>query len=709
MRRGAKLANSMPQHLHVESCAMMPAKLPRRPSTAMSLPRRNLFVAATAVMVALASCGGGGSSADSASANGAASSAATASATDITAAILANRDVTLVGDAVISLPAGETTYTGVISGQGTLRLTPAGGTGKAGVLVITRTSTFTLPPSRQAEVVSKTSFPGMGYALDITGTNPPVLTIDPGATLRIGTNSGADQTPNILAVSDSLNPASLVNGEVNLDNIVNNGAIEINSANFVLLGRVSGIGTINELNGVWGGESPRGTSTFTGVLALSTGQDFGSNHVAASLAGAKSVVNEGSWLLWCPPGHVVTVSQDIFEAAYGNDINFHAIGSGRIVMTGVYSHTDNSPHGTPNLVDPGLSDPSLNFAKVIYRGSSSVNGNDASYRGVNIERGNIVQWGDGTNARFFLPSAPSPAEFSPALGKKNAYINLRSGTLAFNYNGPVELDVGITGGGGGPHRDGSVGVGNVTIMGTPGNDVTFAQPQNYNGTTTVEAGAVLRLGTGKPVPLNYVTINNGVKSTALIATYSGDASLLTAQSVTGSASDAIVDDGRLIVQNTSTAITLAGISGTGSFTQAGPATTTLMANTFSGGTTIAAGQVVAGDANAFGSGSVANESGLGVSVSGVIVGLGGDYVQSPGATLTLPVDVTTGAARLDVSGTATLGGKLVLDFTGAPQSGQKFLLVSARGGLSGSFSSVVSHGANVRAIQDGTNYYVTVQ
>jgi len=685
---------------------MMLAKLPRRPCT---FPRRNLFVAAAAAMMALASCGGGNSGSDGASADAAASSAATTGATDITAAILANHDVTLAGDAVISLPAGETTYTGVISGQGTLRLMPAGGTAKPGVLVITRTSTFTLPPSRQAEVVSKTSFPGMGYALDITGTNPPVLTIDPGATLRIGTNSGADQTPNILAVSDSLNTASLVNGEVNLDNILNNGAIEINSANFVLLGRVSGVGTINELNGVWGGESPRGTSSFTGVLALSTGQDFGSNHVAASLAGAKSVVNEGSWLVWCPPGHVVTVSQDIYEAAYGNDINFHAIGSGRIVMTGVYSHTDNSPHGTPNLVNPGLSDPSLNLAKVIYRGSSSVNGNDASYRGINIERGNIVQWGDGTNARFFLPSAPSPAEFSPALGKKNAYINLRSGTLAFNYNGPVELDVGITGGGGGPHRDGSVGVGNVTIMGTPGNDVTFAQPQNYNGTTTVEAGAVLRLGTGKPVPLNYVTINNGVKSTAQIATYSGDASLLTAQSATGAASDTIVDDGQLIVQNTSTAITLAGISGAGSFTQAGPATTTLMANTYSGGTTIAAGQVVAGDANAFGSGSVANQSGLGVSTSGVAVVLGAGYAQSPGATLTLPVDATTGAARLDVSGTATLGGTLVLNFTGAPQSGQKFLLVNARGGLSGSFSSVVSHGATVRATQDGTGYYVTVQ
>jgi hypothetical protein len=63
-----------------------------------------------------------------------------------------------------------------------------------------------------------------------------------------------------------------------------------------------------------------------------------------------------------------------------------------------------------------------------------------------------VQWGDGTHAKFFLPSAPSPAEVAPPLGKKNAYINLPGGNLAFNYNGPVTLHVGITGGGGGPHR-----------------------------------------------------------------------------------------------------------------------------------------------------------------------------------------------------------------------------------------------------------------
>jgi hypothetical protein len=654
----------------------------------------------------LAACGGGGSTDDASE-----SVETPAEATDITASILANRDVTLSGSAVISLPEGVTTYTGVISGAGSLRIRPAGGTGKPGVLVITRTSTFTLPAARQVQVVSKTTYAGMGYVLDITGSNPPAVTIDPGATLRYGTNTSADLSPNFIATSDSLNTAALVNGEINLDNILNNGAIEINSADFVLLGQISGTGSIRQLADVWGGHSMRGVNTMTGVLALAPGQDFGSNHVMATIPGGRAVVNEGSWLVWCPPARVLTVSQNVYEASYGNDINFHPIGSARIVMTGVYSHTDNSPHDNPNLVNPGLSDASLNLAKVIYRGTNSINGNDASYRGVNIEAGGVVQWGDGTNAKFFMPAAPSPAPFTPVLGKKNAYINLhRGGTLAFNYNGPVRLDIGITGGGGGPFRDGSTGTGNVTIMGTAGNDVTFAQPQNYNGTTTIESGAVLRLGSGRDIPLNYATINNGVKSTALIATYDGDASLLTAESGNGASTDAIVNNGRLIVQNRVTAITLSKISGSGSFTQTGAATTTLLSNSHIGGTTISAGKVLAGNATAFGLGDVANNAGLGLASGVYATTIGGKFQQSSTGTLTLPIDVTTGSTgHVSVTGSATLAGKLVLDFSGTPVSGQKYVLIDAAGGVNGAFSSIVAHGATVTSGRDATSFYVVVQ
>ena len=115
---------------------------------------------------------------------------------DITSAILGNQDVTLGGDSVIKLPPGTTTYTGVISGQGTLRLAPADGTCTPSTWIITRQSTFTLPGDRQVEVVTKAGpWPGMGYRLDIAGSDPPVLLIDPCITFQIGTNTAADDNP----------------------------------------------------------------------------------------------------------------------------------------------------------------------------------------------------------------------------------------------------------------------------------------------------------------------------------------------------------------------------------------------------------------------------------------------------------------------------------------------------------------------------------
>ncbi len=56
---------------------------------------------------------------------------------DISSAIVASQDVTLTGDSIVHLPIGTTTYTGVISGEGTLVLSPAGGASQPSTLVIT--------------------------------------------------------------------------------------------------------------------------------------------------------------------------------------------------------------------------------------------------------------------------------------------------------------------------------------------------------------------------------------------------------------------------------------------------------------------------------------------------------------------------------------------------------------------------------------------
>jgi len=630
---------------------------------------------------------------------------------DITAAILANQNITLAEDAVIFVPAGTTTYTGVISGKGTIELAPASGVANPGVLVLTQTSTFNVPDAQLAEVSKITHQPH--FVVEVTGHNPPAVIIDPGATLQFGTNTSADNSPGIVSFSDVLNPAT-TQGQVNLVNIQNNGSLIFNTGAAMRIGEVSGTGNVVQLPGAWGLPFFALDQSFTGVLYVNTQANFGISHARAALTKARAVINEGSFIVSAPPDGVTTVPQNIYEAHFGDDINYG--GQGLVVMSGVYSYTDNSPHNTPNLVNPGLSDPTLNNAIVVNQsgGPNSANGHDSSYRGINIESGS-VQWGDGTHNRFFLPSAPSPAAVNPTAGPKNAYISLRNNSaLAFNYNGPVTLNVGITGAGGGPHKDDTLaGSGNVTIMGTPGNDVTFAQPQNYNGTTTIGSGAILRLGSGTPVPLNAVTFDrSGNKSTVLTATYNGDSSLLTAQSSNGAASDAVVNNGQLIVQNTATPITLSNISGAGAFVQAGPSSTTLAGNSYTGGTTVTGGTLLAASANAFGTGDVINSAALQFASSLYELTIGGALRQNAGGTLTLPIDGTSKGVNyghLTVAGKATLGGTLALNFSSTPLSGQKFVLIDAAGGISGAFSQVTTNGVAVTTGQDGTTFYVVVQ
>jgi autotransporter-associated beta strand protein len=212
------------------------------------------------------------------------------------------------------------------------------------------------------------------------------------------------------------------------------------------------------------------------------------------------------------------------------------------------------------------------------------------------------------------------------------------------------------------------------------------------------------------VPLNYITVRTGGNSTVLQATYSGDSSLLTAESTGGQATNAIVNAGQLIIQNTSTAITLSNISGNGSLVHNGAAAVTLRNNSYSGATTVNSGSLLAGSANAMGTGNLVNNAALALSGSRTLT-LGGSFQQGSGANLTLSIDGTNPGVthdQLTVTGPVTLGGTLTLNFTGSYPSGQKLLLIRAAN-ISGSFRNISSQGASVVGGQDATGFYVTVQ
>jgi hypothetical protein len=617
--------------------------------------------------------------------------------TDITASILAGSNVALNGDSCIVLPAGTTAYAGIISATGTLTLTAPNG---PGTLVVTGDSTFTLPPSQQTETATKT-----GNYYVIHNPNPPCVFIEPNATLALGT---ATSTTGSIASLLPGTGTSVING----DNIEVDGTLAMGGGPTEHFGILSGTGTITQPGYAAGTFYLVGDHPFAGILSILSGGNIGDLGVVFSFPYAKAIFNNGSMIMNSPPAQGFTLPETVYESHYGDDINTD---HGVITFAGVYSYSNS---GDP--LHPSLSDPSLNQAVVKNTGASPThaNGSNASFRGINLE-GGTTQWGDGTTDAFFLPSAPAPADPSAA-SVKNAYVNLHRGsTLVFDYSGKYTCDIGITGGGGGPNASASVGVGNLTIAPTPGNYAVLTMPQNYNGTTTIGAGATLQLGAGAPVQAMGATVGaptaaepNGAVTKAVLATYSGDSSLLIAQSPTGAANDSIVDNGTLVVNNTTSAILLSNISGAGALVQSGLAATTLIANTYAGGTTIGGGLLIVGSDTSLGTGSLINDAGLTTASGQNVIRVAGDYRQGAAATLTLGIGGMAQGMSYDylaITGKAVLAGTLVVNDVGGftPVAGQQFTLVQAAGGISGAFSTITSAAIRLTLTYDATHCYAT--
>jgi len=377
---------------------------------------------------------------------------------------------------------------------------------------------------------------------------------------------------------------------------------------------LSGSGLVSQPRFTWGTPDLADDLPFTGTIGNGTGMNFGSAAFRLSLPGARAVDNDGSAII-SARDYTLRLPENFYEDAYGSDINFHTWQAGLIVMTGV------DDYATPSL-DTAALPHAVNF------------------RGINIEGAN-VQWGDGATGQFFLPATPS-----------DSYLNIHDdGSLAFDYDGPVTLDTPISGGV--YHQSLSTPAdASVTISPTPGNAVTFATPMNYHGTTTIGRGAELLLGTGTP---------------------GGDSSLLY-----GAPGDEITDDGTLVVRDISTAVTLRNISGSGSLTQSGPATTTLAGSTaYTGKTTISSGTL----ALAPGAAGIAASSGVTLPSAGAVLdvsrageqsvrqlsGAAGSIVRLGAGTLTVSTTVpatfagsfsgTGGGLTTSGGGTLTLTGR----------------------------------------------------
>lgn len=445
---------------------------------------------------------------------------------DVTADVLAGRNVTLAGDTVVTVPSRTVTYSGVFSGTGTLTVR---GTG---TLILTKDSDFTLPESRQRQVV-KTQGGNHPY-VTVTNPDPPAVTVAKGATLQYG-NGG---TTGLIGHFPYSTPAF----RLNQDNIRVDGTLRLSLKSAYNLGTISGSGLVAQPRFLWGTWDLPGAHPFSGVIDNGTQVNAGRPEYATSLRFVRKVLNQGTWTVDTPLGQTVTMGMDFYQREYGSDINVQSRPGSKVILAGQYSWSNQG--GDTN---PSLSDPALNWTPA----RKNVN-----KRGTNI-KGADVQWGDGTTNKIFMPGTAA-----------TVYINLLAARtrslLTFDYNGPVTLGAPI---GGGRFHDtlSAPGAGDIVIKGTKGNDVTFAAVQYYNGSTTVEEGAVLRLGSGKR---------------------GGDGGLYTEGGLYK-----VVNNGSLVLNNVGKSLALSRISGSGSLTQAGAATTTLAggAVTYTGTTTVKKG------------------------------------------------------------------------------------------------------------------------
>jgi autotransporter-associated beta strand protein len=536
-------------------------------------------------------------------------------ATDITADIRAGRNVTLTGDAVVTVPPGSTTYAGTIGGSGTLTFRGSG------TLVLTRDSDFTLPAARHRETVSTNG--GNHPYYTINNPDPPAITVTAGVTLQYGTGGATG----FLGHFPYRTPGVTLNGL----NIRVDGRLTVDVTVRRHLGVMSGAGFIVQPRNTWPGLDLAGDHPFTGVIYNGTGIQAGATTYLTYLRHERKLLNQGSVIVDEPMNQRMVLGMDFYNREWGSDINFHSRGTGVVVMTGVYSWADTGPDWNPSL-----SDPSLNFVLQPHLGNK---------RGINIE-GASVQWGDGTGSRFFLPGTVA-----------TMYINMHQARnrsrLGFDYNGPVTLGGTISGG-----RFNNTmtdpGQGDVVIMGTRGNDVTFAAPQNYNGSTTVESGATLRLGSGAQ---------------------GGDGSLLASAPLYR-----IVDNGTLVLHNAATALSLSRISGSGSLTQSGPAAATLTGQIgYTGATRVTGGRLALRGA------SLGASSGVTLTAAGAVLDLtqaGNQTIRDlSGAAGTLRLGHTTVTTGTGTS--TTFGGAVTGDGAGVVKVGAGVLTLTGHSATPG--------------------------
>jgi autotransporter-associated beta strand protein len=264
------------------------------------------------------------------------------------------------------------------------------------------------------------------------------------------------------------------------------------------------------------------------------------------------------------------------------------------------------------------------------------------------------------------------------------------------------------------------GSGAVAKAGT--GTLTLSGANSYAGATMVNGGMLALSGGSALADTNAVTVNTG----AILSVQASE----TIGSIAGAGGISLTAGQMLTAGGSNASTTLSGvIAGAGGLVKSGTGTLTLTGtNTFTGATTVAAGTLSVNGAIASSAVTVANGAllnGTGT-VGSTIIAAGGTL--SPGnsiGTLTVNGNLTmasdsstsmeisqTDNDKITVTGNASLGGTLAANFAPGTYNASRYTLLTANGGVTGSFAtlSLSGHPTALRArlTYDASNVYLNL-
>lgn len=640
-----------------------------------------------------------------------------------------------IGPGTLFLNAANT-YTGDTTiSAGTLRLGASGSLASSGALTIGH-GTFLLGPAQSATVGTLT-----GTASDsFVSLNTSTLTINQNSNSSFsgtiaGTGTIIFNGPSSLTLTGSNNTtaAIVVNGgtlTIEKPGTLGGGNdITINGGTFGTLfrtfglGKLSGTGGTLQMGGSFLSFSSSADSTFAGSIADSAqGQLTKDGSGTLTLTGAS------------------TASTDIVIAAgtlqFGNGgaaggFNYRTMtDNGQFIVNRSDDVTFNGAiAGTGSLTKLGGNELILASSNNTYTGLTTIS---AGTLEVGSLVGNVVDNGvlifntaqpyggniSGTGSLLM----PSNVNSTLVLTGTNTYsggTTISSGTVLQLGNGGAAGSItgNVTDNGSLIFKRSDVvtfsgvisGTGSVSQTGS--GTIILGGASTYTGGTMVTAG-ILRLGAGASVAsAGALTVNGG--------TFDLNGNTQTVGALSGTSGSITLGSGSLTTNSSASTNLATIVSGSGGLIQLGSGTLTLSGtDIYSGATSVKAGTLnvtgsiassrvsVTGGATLTGTGkvgatSIASSGTLtpGSSVAPGTLTITGDLVLASDASFADAV-TPTAAGLASVSGTASLGGSVIANFaSGTYAIGQRYALVTADGGLSGTFSSVSTTGlpASLRA------------